>query len=137
MLLVLLVTKAVSERSASSLRRIKNYLQTSMTQERLNHCMLLAIYNEMADKLSLINVSNESCFGSDERSRIFGCFFQNDQHFKLQQAPIINAKMSFFPSNSFRRTLFVAHHEGPSIKYVCKFYQKSVCAYQGVKNSIF
>ena len=84
MFLVLLATKAVSERSASSLRRIKNYLQMSMTQKRFNHCMLLAIYNEIADKLTSINVSNESYFGSDERSRIFGCFFQNDQHFTLQ-----------------------------------------------------
>ena len=45
--------------------------------------------------------------------------------------------MSFFLSNSFRRTLCLAHRKGPSIKYVCKFYQKSACAYQGVKNSTF
>ena len=40
-----------------------------ITQGRLNHCMLLAIYKDMAHRLSLIDVANEFCFGSDERSR--------------------------------------------------------------------
>ena len=73
-LLVLPATNAVSERSASTLRRIKNWLRTSMTQERFNNCMLRAIYKEKTDKLSSIDVANEFCFGSDERSRLFGRF---------------------------------------------------------------
>ena len=31
----------------------------SMTQGRLIHCMLFAIYKEMTDKLSLIDIANE------------------------------------------------------------------------------
>ena len=38
-----------------------------MTQGRINHCKLLAIYKQMTDKLDLIDVGNEFCFGSDER----------------------------------------------------------------------
>ena len=34
-------THAVSERSVSNLRRIKDWLRTSMTRKRLNHCMTL------------------------------------------------------------------------------------------------
>ena len=43
LLLLLPATNAVSERSFSHLRRIKNYLRNSMSQERLNHAMLIRI----------------------------------------------------------------------------------------------
>ena len=76
--LMLPVTNTFSEWSASTLHRIKNWLRTSMKQGRLNHCMLLATYKEMTDKLSLTDVAtNEFCVGSDECSRLFGHFCQN------------------------------------------------------------
>ena len=54
-----------------------------MTQGRLNHCMLLVIYKEMTDKLSLIDIAgNEFYFGNDERSHLFGHFCQNNLRFK-------------------------------------------------------
>ena len=34
------VTTATAERSFSTLRRVKNYLRSSMTQQRLNHCLI-------------------------------------------------------------------------------------------------
>ena len=40
-LLVMPATTAVSERSISNLRRNKDWLRTSMTQKRLNHCITL------------------------------------------------------------------------------------------------
>ena len=41
--------------------------------------MLLAIYKEITDKLSLIGVAaNEFCFVSDECSYLLGDFCQND-----------------------------------------------------------
>ena len=55
--LVMDATNAVSERCSSTLRRIKNWLRMSMTQGRLNHCILLAVYKEMTEKLSLIDVA--------------------------------------------------------------------------------
>ena len=45
-------TNAVSQRSASSLRRIKNWLRSTMSQERLNHCILLSIYKEKTDEIT-------------------------------------------------------------------------------------
>ena len=72
------MTNAVSERSASTLHGIRNWFRTSMTQVRLNHCVLLAIYEEMRDRLKLIDVAaNDFCFVSAERSRLFGDFCQN------------------------------------------------------------
>ena len=48
---VLLVpaTNAVSERSASVMRRIKMYLRTTMTQLRLNNVMMLHIHKDLTD----------------------------------------------------------------------------------------
>ena len=74
MLLVLPATTAFSERSASTLRIIKIWFRTPLAQGGLNHSMLFAIYKEMTEKLSLIAVANEFCFGSDEHSCLFGLF---------------------------------------------------------------
>ena len=41
LVLVMPSTNAISERSFSALRRVKNYLRSTMTQERLNHLLLL------------------------------------------------------------------------------------------------
>ena len=55
-----------------------------MTQRRLNHYMLPAIYEEMMDKLSMIDVAgNEFCCGNDKRSCLFGHSCQNDLRFKV------------------------------------------------------
>lgn len=76
---------AVSEQSTSILHRIKNLIRALVTQGRLKHCMLLAITKKkkMTEKLNLTDVVNEFCFSSDERSRIFGRFFQDDLRFKV------------------------------------------------------
>ena len=71
-------TNAVSERSASSMRRIKNWLRSTMSQERLNHSMLLSIYKEKTDEISLKNVANVFCEANEERRRTFGIFCDTD-----------------------------------------------------------
>ena len=52
------VTNAVNERSCSTLYRTKTYLRSSMTQERLSFCLILAAYKEKIYKLKLIEVAN-------------------------------------------------------------------------------
>ena len=47
------VTTATAERSFSALRRIKTYLRNSMTQQMLNHCMLLHIHRQKLDELDI------------------------------------------------------------------------------------
>ena len=72
--LVLPATNAVSERSASSMRRIKDWLRSKISQKRLNHCMLLSIHKEKTDKINLKNVANVFCEANEERIYIFGIF---------------------------------------------------------------
>ena len=71
-LLVIAAANAVSERSASNLRSIKDWLRTSITQKRLNQCMILSVHIETADNLDL--VANDFCGGKEEQWDAFGNF---------------------------------------------------------------
>ena len=48
------ITTATAECSFSALRRIKTYLRNSVTQQRLNHCLILHVHREKkTDTLNL------------------------------------------------------------------------------------
>ena len=70
-------TNAVSERSASALRRNCTYLRTRSSQERFNNCMVLSVHKDEVDKLNLIDIANEFCRESDQG--IGGRFHARDQ----------------------------------------------------------
>ena len=57
--LLMPATNAVSERSASSLRRIKAYLRSTMTQVRLNNVMTLHIHKLLTDSIDKLQVSTQ------------------------------------------------------------------------------
>ena len=76
LLLVMPATNAGSERSFSALHRLKTYLRSTMSQQRLNHLMLLHIHKGLTDSLSLIDVANDFIAGNDHRKQIFGTKFE-------------------------------------------------------------
>ena len=78
LLLVMPATNATSERSFSALRRIKSYLRSTMTQQRMNHLMVLHIHKELTDKLDLVKTANALTSGNDHRHQIFGVFKSSD-----------------------------------------------------------
>ena len=78
LILVMPSTNAVSERSFSALRRIKNYLRSTMSQERLNHLLLLHVHKERTDSLNLITVANDFVADSEHRLSVFGRFTELD-----------------------------------------------------------
>ncbi|CAF1563499.1 unnamed protein product, partial [Didymodactylos carnosus] len=53
------VTTATAERSFSVMNRIKTYLRSSMTQQRLNHVIIPHIHTEKLDKLDLNNICSD------------------------------------------------------------------------------
>ena len=71
LVLVMPATNATSERSFSALRRVKNYLRSTMLQERLNYLMLLHVHNHRADGLDLKSAVNNFIGESTHRSNIF------------------------------------------------------------------
>ena len=62
LILTVPATNAVSERSCSTLRRFKIYLQSSLTEELLSSCLILATYKEKVNKLELVGVASQFCF---------------------------------------------------------------------------
>ena len=72
LILVMPASNASSERSFSSLRRIKSYLRATMTQTRLNNIMILHVYKSNRDELNLIDIGNEFIRESSHREGLFG-----------------------------------------------------------------
>ena len=65
LILALPITNAVSERSCSKLHRFKFYLRSSITQEILSSCLIIATYKEKVDKLKSVEVANQFCFENE------------------------------------------------------------------------
>ena len=51
------LSNATAERSLSTLRRVKTYLRSCMTQEHLNHFVMLHGHTDFTDRLSLIETA--------------------------------------------------------------------------------
>lgn len=68
------ITSATSERTFSALRRLYTYLRSSMTECRLNNCLLLHVHKDITDSLDLIDVASEFVNANTERKRYFGHF---------------------------------------------------------------
>ena len=54
MYLTIPVTSATSERTFSALRRLKNYLRSTMKQDHLNNCLLMHCRKSITDTLDII-----------------------------------------------------------------------------------
>ena len=72
LLLVMPATNATSERPFSALRRVKTYLRTQMTQQRLNHLMVLHVHSDKTDALELLLTAQEFVIGREGRLCMFG-----------------------------------------------------------------
>lgn len=72
--LVIPVTTATAERSFSTLRRLKTYLRSTMTQPRLNHCLLLHVFKDRNDDLDVVKIAKQFAERNDRRRLYFGQF---------------------------------------------------------------
>ena len=70
--LILLVptTNVASERSRSTLCRVKTYLWSSMTQEPVSSCLIVTTYKKQVDKLKLVEAASQFCFKNEHRFSI-------------------------------------------------------------------
>lgn len=67
LILVIPATNAVSERSASALRRVKSYLRSTMSQVRLNNLLILHVHKQQTDELDLKIILNEIVSSNEHR----------------------------------------------------------------------
>ena len=56
-----------SERSFSALHRLKTYLRSTMTQQRLNHLIFLHVHKDLTNDLDLATVCNNFISCNDRR----------------------------------------------------------------------
>ena len=68
------VTSATAERSFSSLHRIKTYLRSSMSAQRLNNLFILYVHKTLTDSLDLQLVAKEFVSANTRRMNYFGHF---------------------------------------------------------------
>ena len=66
------VTTATAERTFSVMRRIKTYFRSSMSQQRLNHSLLLHCYQERVDSLDIQDIAKSFILANDRRQLYFG-----------------------------------------------------------------
>ena len=76
LLLVMPATNAESERSFSAVRQIKSYLRSTMSQQQLNHLMVLHVHSVHTDRLNLVDVANEFIADNKHRRQVFGHEFK-------------------------------------------------------------
>ena len=72
LILIMQATNPVSERSFSSLKRIKTYLCSTITNNRLNHLLILHIHKLLTDRLDLPKVAEEFVERREGRKSKFG-----------------------------------------------------------------
>ena len=68
------VTTCTAERSFSVLRRVKTYLRSTMTEERLNSVVLLHVHKDKTDSLNLTEIASLFVSGNSRRVDFFGKF---------------------------------------------------------------
>ena len=70
LILTVPATNAVTERSCPTLHRINFYLRSSITQELLSSCLIIATCKEKVDKLKLFVIANQFCFKNEHHFSI-------------------------------------------------------------------
>lgn len=73
-LMTIPVSTATAERSFSALRRLKTYLRTTMTQQRLNNVALAHCHKEKLDMVKMNLVAKDFVSANDRRLGFFGKF---------------------------------------------------------------
>ena len=66
------VTTCTAERRFSYLRSMKNYLQSTMSEERLNNVMLLHVHKEETDALDVQEIASLFVSANTRRMELFG-----------------------------------------------------------------
>lgn len=79
-LLILILSQPISvaqaERSFSCLRRLKNWLRSTMSQARLTHLAIIAMHKTRLEKIKMCDLINTFIEKNAERRSVFGVFFE-------------------------------------------------------------
>ena len=73
-ILIAPATNAISERSFSTLKRVKTSIRSTMTDSRLNHLLLIHIYKKELDEIDIKSITNEFIQIMESRIATFGLY---------------------------------------------------------------
>ena len=68
------ISSATAEQTFSALRRVLTYLRATMTEKRLNNCLVLHVHKCITDECDLVKIAKEFVMVNDERMKYFGTF---------------------------------------------------------------
>ena len=71
LILVAPATNAISEQSFSALKRLKTKMTSTMHNNRLNHLIVLHVYQDEIDKVDIREIANEFISRKDSRKERF------------------------------------------------------------------
>ena len=66
------ITSATAERAFSVMKHVYTDLRSTMTDQRLNNCLLLHIHKKRSAELCLISIAKEFVSRTDDRKKYFG-----------------------------------------------------------------
>ena len=69
------VTTATAERTFSAFKRVKTYLKSSITQERLKNCLIMHLFKERVDKLFVEDIAADFASRNQRRRNFFLSFY--------------------------------------------------------------
>ena len=68
------ITTATAERSFSTLRHLKSYLRSTMTDKRLNSLLLIHTHKDLCNKPDLVKIAQYFVSANNCRKNYFGNF---------------------------------------------------------------
>ena len=68
------ITSATAGRTFSTLRRLKSYLRSTMSQKRLNHLIILHAYKHLTEQIDLQAIAVDFINKNNRRINYFGHF---------------------------------------------------------------
>ena len=68
------ISSSTSERTFSALKHVLTYLRSSMSQKRLNNCVLAHVHKDALEHLDMVDIAKEFVMVNDERLKHFGSF---------------------------------------------------------------
>ena len=71
-------SSSTAERTFFIVRKVKNWMRSSMLPSRFNSFAMLHYHKERTDRLDLIKIGNHFVHSNENRLRLFGEFTEND-----------------------------------------------------------
>ena len=128
-------SNANSERVFSSLRRVKTYLRSTMTQTQLENLMKLAIHKEIFDETDLIQATNtfvkpDSGVGSVRRLVNFGEFTIADRKQLYKLLLYIGFFKNILKVKSHSKVSLLSHLYQPPFPHLFLFLRFLIVSFQ-------